>query len=69
MGRMIYDYTKSNLERSCNDKEVFIKEFKKASKVLMPHEFEKLLNWLHFFAADKPELEETIAMLTTILVS
>jgi putative methionine-R-sulfoxide reductase with GAF domain len=69
MGRMIYDYTKSSLERSFNEKEVFIKELKKASKVLMPHEIEKLMNWLHFFVADKPELKEAIESLNLVLVS
>lgn len=69
MARMIYDYTKSVLERSCKEKNVFIKEYKKASKVLLPHEMEKLMNWLHYFTADKPELQELLEEVNTILVS
>lgn len=69
MARMIYDYTKSILERSCKEKSVFIKEYKKASKVLLPHEMEKLKNWLHYFTADKPELRELLEIANVILVS
>lgn len=69
MGRMIYDYTKSTLERSCSEKIIFIKEFKKAAKVLQPHEMEKLMNWLHYFTADKPELKEVLESMTETFVS
>jgi hypothetical protein len=69
MARMIYDYTKSVLERSCMEKNSFIKEYKKAAKVLLPHEMEKLRNWLHYFTADKPELREMLDEVNAILVS
>ncbi|MBF6608271.1 MAG: hypothetical protein ITG00_05995 [Flavobacterium sp.] len=56
MSRMIYDYTKSVLERVSFDQVLFIKELKKAVKVLLPYELEQLRNWLLFFTDQKPEL-------------
>lgn len=69
MGRMIYDFTKSTLERSSREKIIFIKEFKKAAKVLQPHEMEKLMHWLDYFTADKPELKELWERMTEEIVS
>ncbi len=58
MGRMIYDYTKSSIVRVCSSKDLFVKELIKASKTLLPHEKENLINWLYYFTADKPELQK-----------
>ena len=37
MARMIYDYTKSVLERVSFDPTLFVRELKKAQKVLLPY--------------------------------
>lgn len=58
MGQMIYDFTKSSIVRVCSSKERFFKELVKASKVLLPHEQEKLINWLFFYTADKPDMQK-----------
>lgn len=55
MGQMMYDYTKSSIAKATNNRELFLKEVKKASKELLPYERENLINWLFFFTADKPE--------------
>lgn len=58
MGQMIYDYTKSSIVKVCSSKELFFKELVKASKVLLPHEQDKLINWLFYYTADKPEMQK-----------
>ena len=58
MGQMIYDFTKSTIIRVCNSKEHFFKELVKASKLLLPHEKERLINWLFYYTADKPEMQK-----------
>lgn len=58
MGQMIYDFTKSSIVKVCSSKELFFKELVKASKVLSPHEQDKLINWLFFYTADKPEMQK-----------
>jgi hypothetical protein len=60
MYRMIYDHTKSVLERVSYDEQLFRKELKKALKTLLPHEIEKLKNWLHYFTESKPELKQCL---------
>ncbi len=57
MGRMLYDYTKSCIIKGSHNKSHFVKELVRASKTLMPHEQENLINWLFYFTADKPELQ------------
>lgn len=58
MGQMLLDYTKSSIKKACNSKELFVKELLKASKTLLPYEREKLINWLFFYTADKPETQK-----------
>lgn len=58
MGQMVYDFTKSSIKNVSNRKDLFIKELVKASKELLPYEKEKLINWLFFFTADKPEMQK-----------
>ena len=53
MPRMIYDYTKSVLERVSFYPVLFTKELKKAIKNLLPYEFEQLKKWLQFFRNSK----------------
>ncbi|TBX67554.1 hypothetical protein EZL74_09800 [Flavobacterium silvisoli] len=57
MGQMLYDYTKSAITKVSSNKSLFYKELIKASKRLMPYEWDKLINWLFYFTADKPELK------------
>lgn len=60
MPRMIYDYTKSVLERVSFDPVLFCKELRKAIKNLLPYELEQLRNWLQNFTSEKPELQQYI---------
>lgn len=60
MPRMIYDYTKTVLERVSFDPVLFAKELKKAVKNLLPYEIEQLKRWLQFFIQQKPELEKCL---------
>ncbi|NMH26201.1 hypothetical protein [Flavobacterium solisilvae] len=60
MPRMIYDYTKTVLERVSFDPVLFAKELKKAVKNLLPYEIEQLKRWLQFFIQEKPELEKCL---------
>jgi predicted SprT family Zn-dependent metalloprotease len=57
MPRMIYDYTKSILERVSFAPDLFAKELKKAVRNLLPHEMEHLRNWLLHYTQQKPELK------------
>jgi DNA replication protein DnaD len=56
MSRLIYDYTKTVLERVSFDPVLFEKELKKAIRNLLPYEMEHLKKWLLFFTNEKPEL-------------
>ncbi|MBA0884086.1 hypothetical protein [Flavobacterium undicola] len=60
MPRMIYDYTKSILERVSFAPDLFVKELKKAVRNLLPHEIEHLRSWLLFFTKEKPELQKCL---------
>lgn len=60
---MIYDYTKGMIEKASGDKDRFVKELKKANRVLLPEEIEKLSHWLLYFSEGKPELRELILMI------
>jgi hypothetical protein len=57
---MIYDYTKSVLERVSFDPVLFIRELKKAIKSLLPYEIEQLKKWLQFYTDEKPELKKCL---------
>ncbi|MEO8253090.1 MAG: hypothetical protein ABI554_01790 [Flavobacterium sp.] len=58
MPRMIYDYTKSILERVSFAPDLFVKELKKAGRNLLPYEMEHLRNWLLYYTKEKPELKD-----------
>jgi hypothetical protein len=62
MPRMIYDYTKTVLERVSFDPILFAKELKKAVKNLLPYEVEQLKRWLQFFTKEKPELKNCLTV-------
>ena len=62
MPRMIYDYTKSVLERVSFDPILFCKELRKAIKNLLPYELEQLKKWLQNFTNEKPELQQYICI-------
>ncbi|MEW5675708.1 hypothetical protein ABGT15_05300 [Flavobacterium enshiense] len=65
MSRMIYDYTKSVLEKVSFDPLLFAKELKKALKNLLPYELERLINWLEYYTCQKPELKECLVVIQT----
>lgn len=60
MRHLLFNDTKSAIIKIANNKnkEHFVKEVTKASKVLSPHETDSLINWLFFFTADKPEMQK-----------
>jgi DNA replication protein DnaD len=60
MSRLIYDYTKSVLERVSFDANLFCKELEKALKTLLPYEIEQLTEWLFSFTSEKPELRQCL---------
>jgi len=64
MSRMIYDYTKSVLERVSFDPALFAKELKKAVKNLLPYEIEQLKKWLQFFVTEHPELKQFLSVVS-----
>lgn len=64
MPRMIYDYTKSVLERVSFDPILFSKELKKAIKNLLPYEVEQLKKWLIFFTNEHPELKQCLSLVS-----
>lgn len=62
MPRMIYDYTKSVLERVSFDPALFRKELRKALKNLLPYELEQLRKWLDYFTTGRPELRSCLSI-------
>lgn len=60
MSRLMFDYTKSVLERVSFDSKLFLKELEKAIKVLLPYEVEQLTEWLINFTSEKPELRHCL---------
>ena len=63
MSRLIYDYTKSVLERVSFDAKLFCKELDKAVRVLLPYELEQLTEWLLNFTKGKPELRQCLLII------
>lgn len=58
MPRMIYDYTKSTLEKVSVDPIRFERELNKASRVLLEYELESLSKWLQFYIEKKSNLKQ-----------
>ncbi len=65
MPRVIFDYTKSVLERVSFDAKLFCKELEKALKVLLPYEVDELKIWLVNFTKEKPELKQSLLIINT----
>jgi len=60
MSKVMFDYTKSVLERVSFDPILFCKELEKAIKSLLPYEMELLKEWLLTFIIEKPELKQCL---------
>jgi hypothetical protein len=60
MSQVMFDYTKSVLERVSFDPVLFCKELEKAIKSLLPFEMELLKEWLLDFIIEKPELKQCL---------
>jgi hypothetical protein len=60
MSKIMFDYTKSILERVSFNPVLFLKELEKAIKTLLPYEMEQLEEWLLKFTIGKPELKECL---------
>ena len=57
MARSIYNYTIDVLRKVSFEPALFKKELKKASRRLLPYEYNELIIWVKEFTANKPELE------------
>ena len=57
MARSIYNYTIDVLRKVSFAPALFKKELKKASRRLLPYEYNELIIWVKEFTANKPELE------------
>lgn len=60
MSKVMFDYTKSVLERVSFDVALFRKELEKAIKTLLPFELDQLREWLVNFTNEKPELKQCL---------
>ncbi|MBC5838683.1 hypothetical protein [Flavobacterium muglaense] len=60
MSKIMFDYTKSILERVSFDPMLFCKELEKAIKSLLPYEMEQLREWLFSYTKEKPELKQCL---------
>jgi hypothetical protein len=64
MSRLIYDYSKSVLERVSFDVRLFCKELEKAISNLLPYEIEELTKWLLAYTEEKPELKQCLLLVS-----
>ena len=62
MSKIMFDYTKSVLERVSFDTTLFCKELEKAIKSLLPYEMDLLREWLLNFIIEKPELKQCMVI-------
>jgi DNA replication protein DnaD len=60
MTKIMFDYTKSVLERVSFNPMLFCRELEKAIKTLLPYEMEQLQVWLLKFTKGKPELKQCL---------
>ena len=65
MSKIMFEYTKSVLERVSFDQMLFCKELEKAIKALLPYEMEQLREWLLHFIIEKPELKQCLLIVNT----
>lgn len=64
MSKIMFDYTKSVLERVSFDPILFCKELEKAIKSLLPFEIDELREWLLLYTNGKPELKQCLLIVT-----
>ncbi len=62
MSKIMFDYTKSVLERVSFNPILFCKELEKAIRTLLPYELEQLKEWLFDFTYEKPELKQCLVI-------
>lgn len=60
MSRFIYNYTKDVLKKVSFDSILFKKELFKASKALLPYEYNELIIWVKKFILNKPGLKAVL---------
>ena len=65
MSKVMFDYTKSVLERVSFDPLLFCKELEKAIKALLPYEMDLLREWLFTFTKEKPELKQCLIIVNS----
>jgi hypothetical protein len=65
MSKVMFDYTKSVLERVSFDPLLFCKELEKAIKSLLPYEMDLLREWLLTFTIEKPELKQCLIIVNS----
>ncbi|WP_348799619.1 hypothetical protein [Flavobacterium adhaerens] len=65
MSKIMFDYTKSVLERVSFDPVLFCKELEKAVKTLLPFEMDELRKWLFDFTIEKPELKQCLVIVNS----
>ena len=65
MSKIMFDYTKSVLERVSFDPLLFCTELEKAIKALLPYELEQLREWLLTFTIEKPELKHCLIIVNS----
>jgi DNA replication protein DnaD len=63
MSKVMFDYTKSVLQKVSFDTTLFCRELEKAIKALLPYEMEQLREWLLNFTQEKPELKHCLIVL------
>lgn len=65
MSKIMFDYTKSVLERVSFNQMLFSKELEKSIKTLLPYEMEQLREWLLNFTIGKPELKQCLLIVNS----
>ena len=65
MSKVMFDYTKSVLERVSFNVSLFRKELEKAIKTLLPFELDQLREWLLNFTNEKPELKQCLIIVNS----
>ena len=63
MARVIFEYTKTILEKVSFNSDLFCKEVEKALSRLLPYEIDELTIWLKKFTSNKPELNSNITLI------
>lgn len=63
MARVMFEYTKTVLQKVSFSNDLFCKELEKALKRLLPHEIKELAIWLRQYVQNKPELQSSLALI------